>query len=121
MFASIFAAITGNVILGWISRRVLEVGGWLAAVIPLFMAMPPENQAVIIAILSGQGGALSISAVIGFAIYLWSQIMSWRSTVRPQVVTSSKKRITVPVLTDEEALAMNNRATGQNQTHIPTR
>lgn len=106
MLGSIFAAISGNVIIGWIARRVLEIGGWLAAVIPLFMAMPPEHQAVIIAILSGQGGGLSVAAVIGFAVYLWSQIMSWRSTVRPQVVTSDKKRLTVPTLTEAEVRAM---------------
>lgn len=103
MFSSIFAAISSNVIVGWIARRVLEVGGWFAAVIPLFMAMPPEHQAVILAILSGQGGGLSVAAVIGFVVYLWSQIMSWRSTVRPQVVTSDNKRLTVPTLTEAEA------------------
>lgn len=103
MLTSIFAAVSGNVIIGWVSRRVLEVGGWLAAVIPLFMAMPPEHQAVIVAILSGQGGGLSVAALIGFAVYVWSQIMSWRSTVRPQVVTSDKKRITAPVLTEQQA------------------
>lgn len=105
MLTSIFAAITGNVILGWLGRRVLEVGGWLAAVIPLFMAMPTEHQQVIMAILTGQGGALSISALIGFVIYLWSQIMSWRSTMRPHVTTSDKKKINVPVLTEAEARA----------------
>lgn len=103
MLTSIITTIASNVVIGWLWRRVLEVGGWLAAILPIFMAMPPEHQAVIIAILTGQGGALSVSAAIGFAVYLWSQIMSWRSTVKPQIVTPDNKR---RELTEAEARAI---------------
>lgn len=101
-----FKAVSENVVVGWIVRRVLEVGGWLGAIVPMIMALPPEHQAVIVAILTGQGGSLSIAAVIGFAVYIWSQIMSWRSTVRPQIVTSDHKRLPVPTLTEAEARAI---------------
>lgn len=104
MLTSIITTIASNVILGWLWRRILEVGGWLAAILPLFMAMPPEHQAVIIAILTGQGGALSVSAAIGFALYVWSQLMSFRETVKDQVVTGKKRR----ELTEDEARAITN-------------
>lgn len=73
---------------------------------------------MVFAILTGQGGTLTIGAGIGFAVYVWSQIMSYRATVKPQVVTPDKKR---RELTDAEALAINNAETGLNQTHIPRR
>ena len=103
MLTSIFAGLAGNAVVGWVSRRVLEIGGWLAAIIPLFMAMPPEYQAVVVAILTGQGGGLSIATAFGFVVYLWSQIMSWRSTMRPHITTSYKQKINVPVLTEQQA------------------
>lgn len=106
MFSNIFTAVSQNAATGWVARRVLEVGGWLGAVVPMIMALPPEHQAVIVAILTGQGGSLSIAAVIGFGVYIWSQIMSYRETVKPQVVTKDHKKLSIPELTEAEARAL---------------
>lgn len=106
MLTSIFAGIAGNVVLGWIWRRVLEIAGWLGVAASIYAGLPPEYQGVVFAILTGQGGTLTIGAGIGFAVYIWSQVMSYRATVKPQVVTSEKKKITVPVLTEEQARAI---------------
>ncbi len=103
MLGSIFAGIAGNVVMGWVWRRVLEIGGWLGVAASIYAGLPPEYQGVVIAILTGQGGSLSIAAVFGFAVYIWSQIMSFRSTVKPQVVTPDKKR---RELTEAEARAI---------------
>lgn len=100
MLGSIFAGIASNVILGWLWRRVLEIGGWLAGLLPIFMAMPSEHQAVIVAILTGQGGQLSVAAAFGFGVYIISQVMSFRATVKDQTVIKGKK---YPVLTEAEA------------------
>lgn len=116
MLTGIFAGWAGNVVLGWVGRRVLEVGGWLAALIPFFMTMPPEHQATVLDILQGDGGSLSIMTYIGLAGYVFSQIASYRATVRPQVVTSTKKKVNVPVLTEEQAKDLVERQTGRRPT-----
>lgn len=82
-----------NIILAWTWRRLQEVGGWAAVVVPLYMAMPPAQQAVVNEILQGRGGGLSISAALGLAVYLFSQFQSFRSTTKPQVVTADAKQI----------------------------
>lgn len=107
-----------NAIAGWLGRRTLEVGGWLGAVLSIVAALPPEHQAVIVAVLTGQGGALSIAAVLGFAAYIWSQIMSFRATVKDHAVIDGKK---VPVLTEGQAKDIEEAATGVRPSHIPTR
>lgn len=117
MFTTI-AAVGGNVIAGWLWRRVQEVGGWLAVVLPIFLALPPEYQGLVIAILSGQGGAQSIMAYAGFAVYLFSQIQSAVSTFKPHVVIRGRK---VPILTEEQAKDVEEAATGIRPAHIPHR
>jgi len=101
---SFLAGLAGNVAIGWLGRRVLEVGGWLTTIIGFIAMLPPEHQGTITVLLTGQGGGLSIAAYFGLAAYLWSQIMSFRSTVKPHVVTSdTKRKINIPVLTEAEA------------------
>src|SRR5690554_5003262 len=100
MLTSIITTIASNVVIGWLWRRVLEVGGWLAGLLPIFMAMPPEHQAAAIAILTGQGGQLSVAAAFGFGVYVISQVMSFWATVKDQTVIRGKK---YPVLTEAEA------------------
>ena len=118
MLTGILTGLAGNVVMGWVWRRVLEIAGWLGVAASIYAGLPPEYQGVVLAILTGQGGSLTIGAGIGFAVYVGSQVMSYRATVKPQVVTPDKKR---RELTDAEALAINNAETGLNQTHIPRR
>lgn len=89
-------AIATNVITGWLWRRVQELGSLATFLIPLYLAMPPNRQAEIQMILSGQGGGLSISAGLGLAWYLWTQFQSYRATVKPQVVTTDGTKIALP-------------------------
>ncbi len=87
----------------------------------IYAGLPPEYQGVVLAILTGQGGTLTIGAGIGFAVYVWSQVMSYRATTKPQVVTGSKTKLDIPVLTDEQAKDMVERETGVRPETIPTR
>lgn len=93
MLTSIILAVSQNVLLGWLWRRLQELVAWAAGLVPLFLMLPPEHQALIVAVLQGQGGGYSISAYIGFAMYLWSQWQSLRATIKPQVVTSGGRKI----------------------------
>lgn len=91
-----FNNIAQNVIFGWIARRVPELVGLLTMIVSAYNALPAEHQATIIAVLTGQGGGLTVTALFGLAIYLWSQFLSYRATVKPQVVTTDAKKIALP-------------------------
>lgn len=93
MLTGIALAVAQNVVLGWLWRRAQELVAFVAGLAPLFMMLPPEHQALIGAILQGQGGGYSISAYVGFFLYLWTQFQSYRATVRPQVVTGDGHKI----------------------------
>jgi len=82
-----------SVLAGWLWRRVQELAGWAAGLAPLYLALPAAHQELIRAILTGQGGGYSISAYIGFALYLFSQFQSFKATTVPQVVTTDGTKI----------------------------
>ena len=96
MLTSIFIAIAQNVVLGWLWRRLQELVAFVAGLAPLFMMLPPEHQALIVAVLQGQGGGYSISAYIGFFLWLWTQWQSYSATVKPQIVTENGKKAELP-------------------------
>jgi hypothetical protein len=78
--------ILDNVAVQWLIRRIPEVGGLLLTIVTFFAAIPPEQQAVLIAILTGQGGGLTIGAVIGLAMWVYAQIVSFQQTTKPKEV-----------------------------------
>jgi hypothetical protein len=80
---------------GWIGRRVQELGSIAAMLVPVYLAMPQEQKDSVHAIFTGQGGGLTVSAVIGLAWYLWAQWQSYRATVKPQVVTGDGQKIAI--------------------------
>jgi len=95
MLTSIAVGIAQNVVLGWVWRRAQELVAWAFTLVPLYLALPAAHQETIREILTGQGGGLSVSAVLGLAWYLWTQRQSFVATVKPQVVTSDGKKIPV--------------------------
>lgn len=88
---SFLTSLAGSAAFGWIGRRLLEVGGWLAFILSMLAMLPGDHLALVIAILSGQGGEWSIASYLGLAAYLGSQFMSWRATTKPQVVADGQK------------------------------
>jgi hypothetical protein len=88
-----------NAAFGWILRRIPDWGGQIALIYSVFLAMPPEHQATIGAILRGEGGGLTVSAYMGVAAWLYAQVMSYRATTRTQMVADGK--VTVPVPQDK--------------------
>ncbi len=78
--------ILDNVAVQWLIRRIPELTGLIVAVASFIAAIPPEQQAVLIAILTGQGGGLTIGALIGLAMWLYAQIVSYRQTIRAKEV-----------------------------------
>ncbi|WMT90179.1 hypothetical protein [Pelagibacterium sp. H642] len=110
MLTGIFTAIKTNAALGWIVRRIFDWGGWLAGILggllTLFLQLDTLTQSAIITVLQGNWQEVTLGSAFGFAVLAINQWRSWRATVRPQVVTSDKKKIEVPVLTEEQARAI---------------
>lgn len=45
MLTSILAGLAGNVVMGWVWRRVLEVAGWLGIAASIYAGLPPNIRA----------------------------------------------------------------------------
>jgi hypothetical protein len=88
--------IGNNIILGWLWRRAQELGGLGGTLAFLYLSLAPEGKDAINQIFAGGWQNVSLGAVATIALYLWSQWKSWRSTVRPQVVTADAQQIILP-------------------------
>lgn len=90
-------SILSSVALGWFGRRVLDWGGWLGtfllSVIGLYNSLPPVAQDAIQAVVTGHWQDITLGSLIPLAALVWSQIASFRATVRPQVVTPAGKKV----------------------------
>ena len=84
-----------SVALQWLLRRVLDWGGWLGTfllgIIGFYNALPPEAQAAVAVVFSGQWQDITIGSLIPLAALVWSQVQSFRSTVKPQIVLDGQQ------------------------------
>lgn len=84
-----------SVAVQWFLRRILDWGGWLGAfllgVINFYNALPPVAQNVVVAVIEGHWQDITIGSLIPLGALVWSQIASFRATVRPQIVTGEGK------------------------------
>jgi hypothetical protein len=94
--------IVKSVVLGWLGRRVLDWGGWLGTfllgLIGLYNALPPGAQASIGSALQGNWQDITLGSVIPLAALVFSQVMSFRATVKPQVVTDKGEKVAMKEL-----------------------
>jgi hypothetical protein len=94
--------IVKSVVLGWLGRRVLDWGGWLGtfllSVIGLYNALPQTAQAAIGSALQGNWQDLTLGAILPLGALVFSQIMSFRATVKPQVVTDKGEKVAMKEL-----------------------
>jgi hypothetical protein len=90
-------SILSSVALGWFGRRILDWGGWLGTflltVIGLYNGLPPVAQQAIQAVVTGHWQDLTLGSLVPLAMLVWSQISSFRATVRPQIVTSDGQKV----------------------------
>lgn len=78
-----------NVILQWVFRRCLEIGGILGAIITFYLGLPQPAQEAIQSLLTGHWGDLTLKALVPIAIALWGYIWSFRSTTKPHVTADN--------------------------------
>lgn len=87
-----------NVAVQWLIRRVPDWGGQITFLVSLYLALPQEHKDTINAVLTGQGGGLTITAVIGLVAFLYAQLISYRSTVKPQAVVEENGKLVTNTL-----------------------
>jgi hypothetical protein len=99
-----------SVALGWLGRRVLDWGGWLGsfllAIIGLYNGLPPVAQEAVQAVLSGHWQDITLGSLIPLTALVWSQVASFRATVRPQVVTPRGEKVELAKLAPAEQQAV---------------
>lgn len=88
-----------NVIIGWISRRVLELGGIVGFLLSAWNNLTPETQAAVLAILGHNWQAITLGALAPIAVSLWGYVWSFLSTRKPQVVIDGKQ-VAMPRIPD---------------------
>lgn len=80
-----------SVAVQWFLRRILDWGGWiggaLLAVINTYNAMPPPLQAAVVTVIEGHWQDITLGSLIPLGALVWSQVVSFRATVKPQIVT----------------------------------
>lgn len=100
-------AFFASVAVQWFLRRILDWGGWvggfLLAVINTYNAMPPALQAAIVTVVEGRWQEITLGSLIPLGALVWSQIASFRATVRPQIVTEDGKQATLKELPQAKA------------------
>jgi len=91
-----------NVAVQWALRRVPEFAGIIVTLITFYNSIPPQYQDTILKVASGQGGGLTISAVIGLALWLYAQVVSFRATNRPQAIVEENGKLVTNTLTPKK-------------------
>lgn len=87
-----------NIAVQWLIRRVPEWGGIIAAIVATIALAPPDVSGSITAVLTGQGGALSLTAWLGLISWIYAQIISYRATNRAQAVVSEDGKLVTNTL-----------------------
>lgn len=92
-----------NVAVQWGLRRVLDWGGWIGTVgggLALFYAsLTPSQQNMINGLLQGNWQDITLGSLIPFLILIWSQVISFRATVKPQAIVEEDGKLVTNTLT----------------------
>lgn len=80
-----------NLVLAWLGRRALELGGLAGTFLTIWSNLPPATQSAILALLTNKWQSVTLGAVAPLAVALFGYVMSFRATVKPQVVVDGKK------------------------------
>lgn len=80
-----------NLILFWLGRRALELGGLAGALLTVWGSLPVGTQNAILALLTSKWETVTIGSLAPLAVALGGYIWSFVATTRPQVVSGGKK------------------------------
>lgn len=88
-----------NVIIGWLMRRALEIGGLVGALLTAWNNLPPATQEAILSVLGRNWETITLGALAPIALSIWGYVWSFLSTRKPQVVIDGKQ-VALPRIPD---------------------
>lgn len=101
------ASFFSSVLVGWLLRRVLEVGGLVGTGLTVWNNLDPELQGVVLSLLSRNWENITLGSLIPVALSVWGYVWSFVSTRRDQVTVDGRqvpiKELSQPVLVEEVA------------------
>lgn len=96
-------SILSNVAVQWLIRRIPDWGGWIGTVggglLLFYNSLTPQQQNMINGLLQGNWQDITLGSLVPFAILVYSQIISFRATTKPETVTQTPDGTTVAVPT----------------------
>lgn len=103
-------AFFASIAVKWWLRRILDWGGWLATLllgaINLYNNLPPGLQSVVVRVIEGNWQEITLGSVPGILALIWSQIQSYRATVKPQIVTEDGQQADLKELPQAKSVAV---------------
>lgn len=97
-----------SVAVQWFLRRILDWGGWLGGfllfVINTYNSLPPPLQAAVVTVIEGHWQDITLGSLIPLGALVWSQIQSFRATVRPQIVTRDGQQVPLEAVAQKNAV-----------------
>lgn len=90
--------------LGWLGRRVLDWGGWLGttgvSLVTLYNSLPPTTQTAIQHAWEGHWQDITLGSLVPIAALVFSQVQSYRATVKPAMVTTDGTKTSLDKMAD---------------------
>lgn len=80
-----------SVVIQWLFRRFLEVGGIVGTLLTAWGALPPELQDTVLAFLTAKWETVTLGSLIPVIVTVWGYVWSFISTKRNQVVIDGQQ------------------------------
>lgn len=91
-----------NVAVQWAIRRVLDYGGWIGTIggglFLFYSQLTPAQQGLVGGLLQGNWQDITLGSLLPFLVLVWSQIISFRATVKAQAVVEEGGKLVTNTL-----------------------
>lgn len=91
-----------NVAVQWAIRRVLDYGGWigtfLGGLVLFYSGLTPGQQGIVNGLLQGNWQDITLGSLLPFIVLVYSQVISYRATVRPQAIVEEGGKLVTNTL-----------------------
>lgn len=80
-----------NLIVAWLGRRALELGGLAGMLLTVWSNLPPATQSAVLSLLTNKWQTVTLGTLAPLAVSLFGYAWSFLATTRSQVVVDGKK------------------------------
>ena len=91
-----------NVAVQWAIRRVLDYGGWIGTLggglLLFYSQLSPSQQNLVGGLLQGNWQDITLGSLFPFIVLVYSQVISFRATVKPQAVVEENGKLVTNTL-----------------------